>query len=103
MLNSKLYNLYIYVYHRAHNLPNYRKKERNFFCLCPKRSRSLVYITLLQIPGSYIDLQRLIQEEVAKRKVSHLPPILTHEEFVEVTKLIPNNDITDDEDLASGT
>ena len=41
--------------------------------------------------------------EVAQRRESGVPPVLTQEEFTRLTDKIPENDILDDEDLALGT
>ena len=55
-----------------------------------------------QVPASYIGLHRVIEEEVAKRRLESTPPVLTQQEFTKLTDKIPENDILDDEDLALG-
>lgn len=55
-----------------------------------------------QVPASYIGLHRVIEEEVAKRRLESTPPVLTQQEFTKLTDKIPDNDILDDEDLALG-
>ena len=60
------------------------------------------YVYILQVPSSYLWLQKVLEGEVAQRRESGVPPVLTQEEFTRLTDKIPENDILDDEDLALG-
>jgi serine/threonine protein kinase len=53
-----------------------------------------------QVPSSYLGLQKVLEAEVAQRRESGVPPVLTQQEFTKLTDKIPENDILDDEDLA---
>lgn len=55
------------------------------------------------MPASYINLQKLITEEVRSCQQKGIPPVLSQKEFASLTDRIPDSDIADPEELSLGT
>lgn len=55
------------------------------------------------MPASYINLQKLITEEVRSCQQKGIPPVLSQKEFASLTDRIPESDIADPEELSLGT
>ena len=56
----------------------------------------------VQVPSSYVALQRRISEEVVKCHENEIPPVLNQKEFAALAESIENNDILDPEELSLG-
>ena len=63
---------------------------------------SLPLSSSLQVPASYVALQRLIAEEVRVCQVKGIPPVLNQKEFAALSDFIPDSDISDPEELSLG-
>jgi len=59
-------------------------------------------LTTLQVPSSYVALQKRIAEEVLKCREKVIPPVLSQKEFAALADTIENNDILDPEELSLG-
>ena len=57
---------------------------------------------LLQVPASYVHLQKLISEEVHRCQKRGAPPVLSQKEFAALADHIPDSDISDPEELSLG-
>ena len=55
-----------------------------------------------QVPASYINLQRLIAEEVRSCQEKGVPPVLSQKEFAALADRMPDSDISDPEELSLG-
>ena len=55
-----------------------------------------------QVPASYINLQRLIAEEVRSCQQKETPPVLSQKEFAALADRMPDSDISDPEELSLG-
>ena len=55
-----------------------------------------------QVPASYINLQRLISEEVRSCHEKGIPPVLSQKEFAALADRMPDSDISDPEELSLG-
>eukprot|EP00731_Ephydatia_muelleri_P005646 Em0002g1822a len=58
------------------------------------------FIVGMQVPASYIELQKRIAEEVCKCTKEQKPPVLNQKEFAALAKTIPNSDLLDPEELS---
>jgi leucine-rich repeat kinase 1 len=54
----------------------------------------------MQVPASYINLQRLIAEEVRSCQEKGIPPVLSQKEFAALADRMPDSDISDPEELS---
>lgn len=57
---------------------------------------------MLQVPSSYVALQKKVAEEVSRCREKEIPPVLNQKEFAALAESIENNDITDPEELSLG-
>jgi hypothetical protein len=56
----------------------------------------------MQVPSSYVALQKRVSEEVQRCREKEIPPVLNQKEFASLAESIENNDITDPEELSLG-
>ena len=54
------------------------------------------------MPASYLILQQAVSQKAQEMKENEEVPILDHAAYVKLVNDIPNNDITDDEELCLG-
>ncbi len=57
---------------------------------------------LLQVPSSYVALQKKVSEEVMRCREKETPPVLNQMEFSRLAQTLDDNDITDPEELSLG-
>lgn len=63
---------------------------------------SLFLLPSTQVPASYINLQKVIAEEVRNCQVKETPPVLSQKEFAALADRMPDSDISDPEELSLG-
>ena len=56
----------------------------------------------MQVPASYVSLQKLIAEKVEACAEREIPPVLNQKEFAALADKIPESDILDPEELSLG-
>lgn len=56
----------------------------------------------LQVPSSYVALQKKVAEEVQRCRDKEIPPVLNQKEFAALAESTENNDIADPEELSLG-
>ena len=60
------------------------------------------HIIGMQVPASYVALQKLIAEKVQECLEKEIPPVLNQKEFAALADKIPDSDIADPEELSLG-
>lgn len=56
----------------------------------------------MQVPSSYVALQKKVSEEVARCREKEIPPVLNQKEFAVLAESIENSDISDPEEVSLG-